>query len=316
MIKLSFIIPVYNVGKYISTTLDSILNNEFNFEYEIIVINDGSTDNSQHVVSSYVEKHNNIVLINNTNHGVSYSRNCGIDHAKGKYITFVDGDDTINTNTYAQMVEKIEQNSYAFVQCNFATIYRSGKRKYSQFCETATEVTDREDYFSLFFSSNKFIHNACWGKIINRECISNIRFDETLAVAEDQKFVFDILCYAERILLMNEVGYEYYQRDNSAMHTMSVNKCMNKISALETFADQCNSDSALVYINYQKLLVLTELYNLMIKRSHKQCKEIKSKLMKTATREIHKMLSKRNKIKVFMICKINFVYRMAVKLFY
>lgn len=314
MVKLSFIIPVFNVDKYISVTLDSILNNDFDFEYEIIVVNDGSTDNSKQVVLSYVEKYDNIVLINNTNQGVSYSRNCGIEHAKGKYVTFVDGDDTINTDTYAHMVEQMEKNAYDFVQCNFAIVDSQGNKRYIQYCNTTTEIVDVIDYWELFFSTNKLIHNSCCTKIINREFISNIRFDEKLSVAEDQKFVFDLLCNAKKILLMNDMGYVYYQRGNSAVHTMSIEKCKNKLTALQAIANQCNNVEAQKYVRYQKVLALIELYNLMVKEDHVNCKAVEGEIKKTVNDDIHRMLRRKEKIKCLMICRISFVYKTLLRL--
>ncbi len=314
MIDLSFIIPVYNLEKYICATFDSILNNKFDFEYEIIAINDGSKDNSNAVIGEYVEKYDNIHLFNNTNHGVSYTRNFGIDKANGKYICFVDGDDTIDTNTYADMMHEMQKGKYDFVQCNYVSISDQCKT-YSQFCETTRELQNKDDFFELFFSPQKIIHNSCWGKIINKEFISSVRFDANLVVSEDQKFIFEMLCKAKKILLMNGVGYHYYQRENSAMHSMNIKKCKNKINVLQSFLESCPCDNAKKYINYQKGLALIEFYNISIDQQPEECTGIRNEL-KNIEDVIRPILGKKDKIKLMLIFRMNFVYKLAIKLLY
>ena len=97
---LSFIIPVYNCAKYLNECLDSIINqNTDNWSYEIICINDGSSDTSLQILNSYANKNTNIVVLNQNNMGVSYARNRGLSSARGEYVWFVDSDDFIIPNS-------------------------------------------------------------------------------------------------------------------------------------------------------------------------------------------------------------------------
>ena len=111
MIRLSVIVPVYNLENYISVTLESCLRQDIpSDEYEIICINDGSADKSEEIISQYTEKYPNIRLYTQANAGVSAARNKGIDLANGKYIWFVDGDDIIADNCLKVILSAVEEN--------------------------------------------------------------------------------------------------------------------------------------------------------------------------------------------------------------
>ncbi|HNQ27289.1 MAG TPA: glycosyltransferase [Aquaticitalea sp.] len=109
--RLSIIVPVYNVEKHVSTCLDSLLHQNIDEkDFEVVVINDGSTDSSREIVKNYVEKCRNIKLIDKTNGGLSSARNCGIDAAKGDYLFFLDSDDFILPNCLKKIVDASETN--------------------------------------------------------------------------------------------------------------------------------------------------------------------------------------------------------------
>src|SRR5690606_37960744 len=109
--KLSVIIPVYNVEKYVAQCLDSVLDQNFEpNDYEIIVVNDGSTDGSLAIVQDYANKHKHIKLIDKKNGGVGSARNCGMDHAQGKYIYFIDSDDYLIPNCLNVLVDTCERH--------------------------------------------------------------------------------------------------------------------------------------------------------------------------------------------------------------
>lgn len=120
MILLSIIVPVYNIENYITRCIESLLNQEFSpNEYEIILINDGSTDNSGQICQHYTILYNNIILINQINQGVSAARNLGLEMARGKFICFVDGDDYLISNGLS-----IVFNSYTLKDNPDVTIYQ------------------------------------------------------------------------------------------------------------------------------------------------------------------------------------------------
>ena len=113
--KLSIIVPVYNLENYVSKTLDSLLSIRFSHDYEIIVVNDGSTDGSEAVIRDYQEKTDKIRLFTTENHGLPGARNYGVGKAIGDYITFFDGDDTVDPDFYEKAVAELDRGGYDFV---------------------------------------------------------------------------------------------------------------------------------------------------------------------------------------------------------
>ena len=107
-VLVSIIIPVYNVEKYLEECLDSILKQTYK-NIEVICVNDGSTDNSLNILEKYAVKDNRFIVLNQSNHGLSYSRNKGLKQARGKYIYYLDSDDYILPNTIKTLAENIEE---------------------------------------------------------------------------------------------------------------------------------------------------------------------------------------------------------------
>ena len=162
--KLSIIVPVYNLEDYIAATLDSLLSIHFSSNYEIVVINDGSTDGSESVIRDYQQKQSRIVLYSIKNQGVSNARNVGISKATGEYITFVDGDDTVEPDFFEKAVQELDRDGYDFVQGNFRII-DSSNASYMQFVSEDTVISEREIMLDKLFGLEKLIHNAVWGKV-------------------------------------------------------------------------------------------------------------------------------------------------------
>lgn len=232
-LKLSVIVPVYNLELYISRAIESLLNINFDNDYEIIIINDGSTDKSKEIIANYMIKSNIIHLINIENKGVSNARNIGIKEANGEYITFVDGDDTVNRDFFRIAVNELEKGKYDFVQVNYKSI-KKGKVCIFKSVSKDTVINDKSALFDCLLGDNKIkIFNAVWGKVYRTEFLKNKHFDVSLRIAEDQKFIFDLLCEASQIKLLKYIGYNYYIRSDSAMNSFDVKKQMDTIKVLE-----------------------------------------------------------------------------------
>lgn len=189
--NLSVIVPAYNAEKTISRCLESICSQvEESIIREIIVINDGSSDNTEKIVESYVNKNPKVRLINKQNGGVSSARNIGIEAAKGDLIMFVDADDQLTPVCCKTLFDAITNNACDMVMCGYQL--QSGKTSISRIpiSNMCGKVTHIRDCFIYFFE-NLFL-NAPWGKIFWRNKIK-ILFDEKLQNGEDIKFVLDYL---------------------------------------------------------------------------------------------------------------------------
>lgn len=210
--KISVIIPVYNCERYIGTTLESVINQDFD-DYEIIVIDDGSTDNSLQVIN-YTLKDCGVPykVIHQKNAGVSVARNHGINISSGEYLVFVDGDDVILKNHLSNLYN----NNY-----DFSLI---------QFAKKDEESLSNPNYFDYdFISTDDFIKKELKMEILfNFFQLSykaslikenNIYFTPGVVYGEDTEFALKALIYGDRIHISNEVTYYYVQRTDSAIRT-------------------------------------------------------------------------------------------------
>ncbi len=220
-IKISVIIPVYNVEKYLAQCLDSVINQTLK-ELEIICVNDGSTDKSRKILSKYAEKDKRIIIIDQKNQGLSAARNTGMRIAKGEYLGFVDSDDWIDETMY----EKLYANAKKF-DSEMAIV---GVHKFD---ETKQKVVDDDPYFTLGYFDNSldniafnhyqtkdFLFEFCvmaWNKIYKRDFIEkyNAKFPYGL-IFEDGPFFHQIYYKMERVSLVRENLYYYrVNRKNS-----------------------------------------------------------------------------------------------------
>ena len=130
MCEISIIVPVYNVEKYLEKCIKSILNQTFT-DFELILVNDGSTDKSGVICDNYKNIDDRIIVIHKKNEGLSSARNSGLDIAKGRYIGFVDSDDYINNDMYHKLYEALIKNNSDISICKFVKVYDDSEMKFS-----------------------------------------------------------------------------------------------------------------------------------------------------------------------------------------
>lgn len=211
---LSIIMPVYNAEKRLNLSIGSILNQNYR-NIELIIINDGSSDESYGICCKYQEIDNRVRLYNQENSGVSIARNKGIEMAAGDYITFIDADDTIEYDAYSTSIDFIENNCTDILIFGMTFDYYSGN-EYShskKFSMKENEYIKLYNNSKLFFElfQNNYLSSSC-NKIISRSIIksNNIRFEKYMAILEDFKFVIDILQSTTRISILPYPYYHYY----------------------------------------------------------------------------------------------------------
>ncbi len=213
-LKLSIIIPVYNTEKYVGECLDSCLEQDIpRNEYEIICVDDGSTDGSLKILTEYSEKYSNIHVYSQKNQGVSAARNTGIDIAQGKYIWFVDSDDYIAVNCLKTLLGAMER--YNAETCMFS---------YESVPEVRTyDVPSSLQINSVGILNKRRIPIIIFNTIFLRETLirNNVLFSVNNTYCEDTLFSFMYSLYADasKILKIDGVLYYYRQRAGSAMHT-------------------------------------------------------------------------------------------------
>lgn len=189
---ISIIIPIYNAENYLRKCFNSLINQTYS-QIEVIMINDGSTDESLKICEEYVAKDKRFKLINIKNHGQGYARNIGITNAKGEYIGFIDADDFVELDMYEILYKIAKKNNADFVGCDHSN-YSNGKIEYKRAFEKKGVLTHfNRDEAIEDFAKGKGIAWGVWDKIFKKSSIQNIRFPNKKIHAEDTIFILDFL---------------------------------------------------------------------------------------------------------------------------
>lgn len=227
-ILISIIIPIYNAEQYLKDCLDSIINQSLK-NYEVIMIDDGSKDNSKLIAKEYVELYNRVRYIYQENKGVSEARNRGIAEARGKYITFVDADDWIEPDMYEIMCNQLESNNSEMVMCNFIKEYEDKSKNEVEELpfEGIKGFDDNDSIISNLIKNmigtkslnSKSIMASVWRMVFKRDFIevNNIRFDKNIIIGEDMIFCIGYLKKCKSIIVLDKVLYHYRILQSSAM---------------------------------------------------------------------------------------------------
>lgn len=220
--KVSIIVPVYNAAKYLNQCLDSILGQVLN-EIELILINDGSTDNSGAICDGYARQDGRVKVVHQNNEGVSQARNTGLEMCLGEYIGFVDADDWIEADMYSEMLAMINSHQADIGICSFTRfngvdlqdcILPSDKQ--TVFTGEAIKETLLPNYIStidLQGNKQEVLESSVWKCVFRRDLIraNQISFNPQLKVREDVVFFIQALSVADRIAVSQQPYYHYRQ---------------------------------------------------------------------------------------------------------
>ena len=218
--KISVVIPVYNAADYLARSVGSVLMQDFD-DFEVILVNDGSTDDSAAVCDDFASNDMRVRVINKENGGVSSARNAGIEAACGEYVMFLDADDAIRDGALEKMYDK----GCDFVLAGFEKVVDgvvsesyepSSARSYSgaeQICRFFDNVLPRK---------NTYILNSACFKLFRRSILvqQNVRFVEGLSFAEDKIFVMTYLKHVDKVRTVSSVVYSYFLRSGSLSSDM------------------------------------------------------------------------------------------------
>ena len=217
--KITVIVPVYNVENYLNKCLDSLINQTYK-NLEIIVINDGSTDNSGEICQEYAQKDNRIVYIEKENGGQSEARNMGLDRMTGSYVTFVDSDDWIELDYVEILYKKITEYQADIAVGNYYSFNETeGMYYFHIFGDSYHEkVYDNVSIFENLYESQEmksFALISVWGKLYKADLVKHLRFDIG-KLGEDGYLNQKIYLLAEKTIYLNKGLYAYRQREGSS----------------------------------------------------------------------------------------------------
>lgn len=212
---ISIVIPIYNAEKYLEQCLNSIKNQTYK-NFEVILVNDGSIDNSESICKAFVESDTRFRYFTKSNGGVSSARNLGLDNVKGDFITFIDSDDWIAEKHLELLINSIKKtNSDIVVSCYkefdnidtyYTIVYTKQEKNLLNF-----EKMNRDDFLTIFpklMSINVCFNNAV-AKLFRKELVNNLRFDTSIKYGEDLDFYFSLYLNVESVSYVDELTYVY-----------------------------------------------------------------------------------------------------------
>ncbi len=211
MCKISIIIPVYNSSKYLKKCLDSLVNQTVD-DIEIIMVNDGSTDNSEKIIKEYQKQDKRIKLINKQNGGQASARNLGLKQAKGEYISFIDSDDYVDINLCKDTLKKATNENYDIVVFDYYIVVDSEEKYNKVLKNNKTGKISQKDFFWA---------GACpWNKIYRKKFLieNNFSFPEGI-MYEDYAAIIPLIRYNPNIYYLNKPYVYYVFTDDSTMRT-------------------------------------------------------------------------------------------------
>lgn len=257
--KISIIVPVYNVEKYLRRCLDSIVAQTFT-DWECILIDDGSPDNSGAICDEYAERDSRFHVIHQENKGVSAARNAGLDVARGEWIGFVDSDDWIEKETfYVAYNEAINAN--ADIVC-FGVQFVAEEGLSRKVSFKNKEIYSNFKRFPVYM-------NSVWNKLFRKNLFHTVslRFQNGISICEDMLFSFQACISTQKIVYLNQIFYNYFENFNSCTKTKLTNKKIEdtykvyeyisalslklaKTKALSNFIRYENAVSVIVYLSH------------------------------------------------------------------
>lgn len=220
-IKISLIVPVYNGEKYIKRCVCSLLNQTLK-EIEIIIINDGSIDNTIKILKDYVYD-NRIIIITQKNQGVSSSRNKGLEISRGEYILNIDSDDWIEKNYCEEMYKKAKKNDLDILVSDFYLNFEGNEKNhyFKDLLIDDEKILSGEEYMEIFFKENFNGYN--WNKLIKRKLYKKMRitYDMKINMMEDVLVLVQLLKFSKRIGKINNSYYHYVRHFNNTTSNLN-----------------------------------------------------------------------------------------------
>lgn len=300
--KLSIIVPVYNSDKYIAKCIESIISQKYE-NIELILIDDGSTDNSLTIMKKYKDKDKRVFVYSNTNHGVSYTRNYGLEKSTGEYITFVDSDDYVDEDMYVEMINTLENEKTDMVICTYKKVIDESISINNKMPKSKKLNGIDEAFTYLKNEQYNYISNI-WNKIYLKKKIKN-KFNENYYIGEDLLFNCQYLLNTNTIYYMDKPFYNYTIQNSSLSHKVTT----KTITAIKAFDEIINTVEKKISEHN-----IDDLYreqfrfaNLIIKKYKKLDEKNKNYIKKTRKKLFFKILKSKN---ISFIRKIKTILKM------
>lgn len=218
--KISVIMPVYNCSKYMKKSIDSIINQTFN-DFELILIDDGSNDDSGKICDSYAAKDNRIKAFHTASYGPSYARNLGLDKAAGKYVTYVDSDDYLDKNAFKIMLKNLKEDTEILFYPNYNDIYEDGEYVITRNnCISRINIDDNEEFMDKYTClMENFYVNQVWNKLYKKSFMDKYKPISPVSIkrAEDILFNLQLYVHLQKAIVIEIPLYHYVNHKSSSI---------------------------------------------------------------------------------------------------
>lgn len=225
---ISVIVPIYNVEKYLEKCIESILAQTYT-DYELILVNDGSTDGCYEICQKFSKRDVRIKLINKPNGGLSSARNVGIDNSKGDYITFVDSDDYISKYMLQELYRGLCENEADIAMCSFKRV-KENETIVDENCSIKVDIHDSIECFRRIYTDKVDEYTVAWGKLYKSSLFQKIRYPEG-KIHEDEFVTYKVFAQANRVVYIDTPLYFYLIRNQSIMHSTFSKKSLARLDA-------------------------------------------------------------------------------------
>ena len=312
MPKVSVIVPVYNVEKYITRCLTSLVNQTID-DLEIILVNDGSTDNSEKLIKQFKKDYKNIIYVKKENGGLSSARNFGLIYATGEYIAFLDSDDYVDKSIYQKMYEKAKATNSDYVECDFIWKYPDNEK-----IDVGFRYKDKKEMFEK-------ARVVAWNKLIKREIIINNKLEFPVGLYyEDVEFFYKLLPYINNFSFVEEPLIYYVQRGNSIVNkqdarTKQIFKVLDNVINYYKKIGLYNEYETQIEYTYARILLCSSLKRMLqipdkVTRSLLLTETWQNLNIKFPNWKKNKLLKKNNTVNgIFMKTMNNFSFKIYTK---
>ncbi len=309
MIKVSIIVPVYNVYDYVEKCLASLTHQTLK-DIEIIIVNDGSTDGSDKICQKYKDKYSNIKYISQKNMGLSGARNTGIKYATGEFIGFVDSDDFVKEDMFETLYNNAKENNTKISACGHLSYYADGTTKINS--KKHVKKFFNKDEALDYFLIQEYFDIVTWNKIYKRELFKNIKFPVG-KIYEDFQTIYKLIAKSDGIYFDSTPKYFYFKRENSISNSTFNNDTLKIIEYVDNYVNYCKKN--VKHIKYLYIGVIRwylTVVNKMIS-SNQIDQDLVAKLNKLIDKNLFKLLIT-NKIPFIRKSQI-FIFRISFNLY-
>lgn len=314
----TIVVPMYNVEKYIEKCLNSLINQTYK-NIEIIIINDGSKDNSLSIAEKKAKGDSRIKIISQPNQGLSAARNAGIDNASGSYICFVDSDDFVHQDYVKLLLECILKNEADISACGFFYIDEEGnkwKRK-----EKENKLYNNEEALKDIFSKEQNTEIMTWNKLYKIQLFRDNKIYFPIGRYHEDNFTtYKLYYYAKKIVMISNELYYYLQRNNSIMGQKFNKKRLDIIDAIEETKNFFKDKELDLYEEIQCYEILTKIniLNNMIRDKYKEKEKkdiVKDIKENKKNYKKNKYIDKKTKTALILVFGRGEIYTFSISMF-